>query len=122
MPGKVADASVLGALIFQEPRSQEAMALLSHGPIYAPTLLSYELASIARKKILKQPNDRLKIFGALRIGLAMDITWVEADAAALAELSLDLKVTAYDAAYLWVARRLGAQLATFDERLKSAAA
>lgn len=51
MPGKVADASVLGAVVFGEPRAAEARSLLAGADLYEPVLLAYELASIARKKI-----------------------------------------------------------------------
>lgn len=121
MPGKVADASVVAALVFQEPRAEEAVALLREGPLYAPELLAYELASIARKKAIAHPQDRARIMEALRAGLDLELEWTGVDAVDVAELALDLGVTAYDAAYLWVARRFGARLATFDEKLKKAA-
>lgn len=54
MPDKVADASVLAAVIFREPRSDEARALLSGAELCEPLLLAYELTSIARKKALQQ--------------------------------------------------------------------
>lgn len=50
MPGKVADASVLGAVVFGEPRATETRLLLAGADLYEPALLAYELASIARKK------------------------------------------------------------------------
>ena len=50
MPVKVADASVLGAVVFGEPRANEARSLIAGADLYEPALLAYELASIARKK------------------------------------------------------------------------
>lgn len=118
MPGRaVADASVLGALFFGEPRAQEARELLKGAELFEPTLLPYELASVARKKILAYPPQRAAIFQALRTGLSLDMRWVDVDQASAVELALETGLTAYDAAYVWVSRLCGAPLLTFDERL-----
>jgi predicted nucleic acid-binding protein len=37
------------------------------------------------------------------------------------DLAVQTQLTAYDAAYLWLARHLGAELVTFDATLKAAA-
>jgi len=121
MAVRVADASILAALIFQEPRRNEAESLLRGADLYAPTLLPYELASIARKKSSKCPGKRPRILEALRNALAMDISLVNTDAVEVAALALDKGLTVYDAAYLWLARSLGAELLTFDHNLRSAA-
>ncbi|MFQ6029538.1 MAG: type II toxin-antitoxin system VapC family toxin [Dehalococcoidia bacterium] len=120
MPGKVVDASVLGALIFNEPRAAEAASLLNDSDLYAPTLLAYELASVARKKILLYPEQREALLQALEIALALDITWVEVDHPAVARLALETNLTTYDASYLYLSRHLNFPLATFDERLGAA--
>jgi predicted nucleic acid-binding protein len=52
MPAKVADASVLAAIAFGEPRASEAIALLDDAALHEPTLLAYELTSVAHKKAL----------------------------------------------------------------------
>ena len=65
----VVDASVFGAVVFNESRSGEAADLLTPRTLAAPGLVRYEMAS------------------------------------------------AYDAAYICVARDLSAPLLTFDERL-----
>ena len=117
MPAKVLDASVLGALIFGEPRAKEALSLLEGAELYAPPLLAYELTSVARKKVLRYPQLREKISKALEIGLSLNINWTEADHAAVLQLALDTGLTTYDASYLYLARSLGVPLLTFDERL-----
>ena len=114
---RVADASVLGALLFQEPRSAEAASLLADRPLFAPDLLAYELASIARKKAMRDPQVRDQIAQALRIGLALDIHWVSVDHSAVVGLALETGLTTYDASYLYVARSLEIPLVTFDEEL-----
>jgi len=117
MPVKVVDASVLGALIFGEPRAEEALSLLKGAELYAPPLLAYELTSLARKKALKYPELREKIFAALKIGLALDIHWAEVDHVEVLRLSLETGLTTCDASYLFLARSLGAPLLTFDKYL-----
>ena len=49
MPAKVADTSVLAALIYGEPQSRQAEVLLAEAELFEPPLLSYELASVCRK-------------------------------------------------------------------------
>jgi predicted nucleic acid-binding protein len=121
MPGKVVDASALGSLIFGEPRAEEARALLRDSELYAPTLLPYELASIARKKIIQYPDQKDGLSQALELGLALDIRWVDVDHLEVLRLALETGLTTYDASYLYVARILGMLLVTFDERLEKIA-
>jgi len=116
----VVDASVLGALLFGEPRAQEALSLLGGSDLYAPTLLDYELTGLARKKALRYPEQREAIFEGLRLGLALDLHRVEVDHEAVLRLALETGLTTYDASYLHLARSLGIPLVTFDERLKAA--
>jgi len=117
---EVVDASVLAALVFAEPRAEEAFTLLHGKRLYAPSLLPYELTSIARKKALRYPDHRDRLLRALDVALAVDIGWVEVDHAAVCRLALDAGVTTYDACYLYVAKSLGVSLITFDERLRAA--
>lgn len=120
MPAKVVDASVLGALLFGERRAQEAFSLLQGAELYAPTLLHYELASIARKKALHYPRQRAELIAALRVGLSLELHQVQVDHEAALRLALDTGLTTYDASYLILARSLGVPLVTFDERLQRA--
>lgn len=119
-PRIVADASILGSLIFREPRAEQARELLKGAELIEPTILPYELASVARKKILKYPQQRSAIFQALRLGLSLDMRWVEVDQITVVELALEKGLSTYDASYLWVSRLCGAPLLTFDERLGAA--
>ena len=120
MVAEVVDASVLGAFLFQEPRAEEAASLLEHAELFAPELLAYELASIARKKTLNHPELREQILQALQVGLSLDIHWLRVDHVAVVELALQTELTTYDASYLHVARTLDLPLVTFDEQLESA--
>ena len=117
---KVIDASVVGALAFGEPRAEEALSLLEGARLYAPVLLDYELASIARKKALRYPERRGELLQALELALSLDIRRVDVDHLAAVELSLQTGLTTYDATYLHLARAMGVPLVTFDERLARA--
>ncbi len=117
---KVADASLLGAVVFGEPRGEEAFLLLDGAELHEPTLLAYELASIARKKIVSYPEQAEAVFDALSLSLSMDVEWVEVDHPGVVNLAIQTGLTTYDASYLYLARKLGATLVTFDRRLRAA--
>jgi len=120
MAVRVADASVLAAIAFGEPRAEEAAGLLSDALLHEPPLLPYELTNIARKKILQYPDQAEIIAQALDLVLALDIQWVEVDQGATLRLAVETGITPYDAAYLYVARSLGVPLVTFDSGLRGA--
>ena len=118
MPVKVADASVVAALVFGEPEAGEAATLLSDAELVAPSLLKFELANTAWKKATRHPEKASLIAAGLRLALELDIRYVDVDHEAVLDLALEKDLTAYDASYLWLARTLKAPLATFDTRLK----
>ena len=120
MPGKVADASLLGAVVFGEPRAEEAASLIGEADLYEPTLLAYELASIARKKIVSNPEQRDVLLQALMMSLSMNISWSEVNQLEVLNLALATGLTTYDASYLYLAKNLGLDLVTFDQRLQAA--
>ena len=117
MAGSVADASVLAALIFNEPRSAEAADLIGSTRLHEPAFLASELSSVCRKKIQLYPELRAPLLASLEIGLSMDMEWVEVDHVAVVETALETGLTTYDAAYLWLARALDLPLLTFDAHL-----
>ena len=114
---KVVDASVLGALVFSEPRAGEAAALLEGAEIYAPKLMAYELTHIAQKKSAQFPAHINAIQEALEIALLMDIRWLDVSHMAVLRVALETGLTTHDASYLYLSRLLGADLATFDDKL-----
>lgn len=120
MGARVVDASILGALVFGEPRAEEARRSLQPGPLFAPTLLSYELVSIARKKTMQQPEDAETIARALHLGLALDVTLIDPDHASVLQRALTTGLSTHDASYLELAHRLNIPLVTFDDRLAAA--
>jgi predicted nucleic acid-binding protein len=117
MPAKVVDASIIAAWCFREPRAESAMRILRDSELYAPLLLAYELTSIARSKAIAYPEKADVLEEALQMAFAIPIYWSEVDHLAVLHLALDTNLTTYDACYLYLARKLGIPLATFDQKL-----
>ena len=122
----VVDASVVAKWIIPgEPWEEEANNLkgaIVSGRVeaYAPTILTYELASVllkaVRRGVLKSDDgiEALKAVGSLGISLA-PVLWEEV--AEVFEVVISTSLTIYDAAYLWLSKKLDAPLVTADEKL-----
>ena len=117
MPDRVVDASVFAAASFREPRQREAERLIAGVRLFAPTLLRYEMANIAVKKISDAPQQRETLVESLQRFLRLNIDFREVDCRQVVELATLTGLTAYDASYLFVARELGMPLLTFDAQL-----
>ncbi len=117
----VVDASALGALVFGEPEAEKIAALLSDGPLVAPALLTFELASICLKKIKARPAQRALIIEAFDYTEELQIEYVDMDHVSVIALAEETGLTTYDASYLWLARELHGDLVTLDKRLQRAA-
>jgi predicted nucleic acid-binding protein len=61
----VVDASALGAIAFGEPEGETVAAHLIGETLLAPTLIDYEIASIASKKVRAHPELAAQIQAAL---------------------------------------------------------
>lgn len=120
MPDRVVDASVLAAVIFQEPRAEEADTLIEGAQLQAPQLLLYELTHVAQKKSFQYPDQRRAFEQSLETALSMNIRWREVDHLAVLELALETELSTYDASYLYLAQALGLPLVTFDQQLQAA--
>jgi predicted nucleic acid-binding protein len=121
MPDRVVDASVLGALFFREQRADEAEAYVAGHQLFEPTLLAYEMASVALKKSKLTPTHADRIRDALTRALSADVRWADVDQPAVLDLALGTGLSSYDATYLYVAQTLQLPLVTFDRRLQVAA-
>jgi predicted nucleic acid-binding protein len=121
MSARVADASVMAAVIFKEPEEAQARQMLLDAEVHAPILLAFELASIARTKIVRYPGSREDFLSALDEVADLDIVWEEVDQTAIVQLALDTGLSTYDASYLFLARKLRLPLITFDRKLAAAA-
>ena len=115
----VADCSVLAAVLFDEPNRDVAMQALAGKDLFAPELIADELVSVAIKKSRHGLDDVVR--QALVDFTELELTRCRTDIHAQWRLALKYELSAYDAAYLWLAAELGAPLATFDARLGGAA-
>ncbi|HVR49446.1 MAG TPA: type II toxin-antitoxin system VapC family toxin [Pseudorhodoferax sp.] len=119
LPPLVVDCSVLAGLLFQEAWERQAGDAIEARTLHAPHLLATELTSVALKK------HRLGMRDIASDGLAafaqLDIALHEVQPAQVLALAIRYQLSAYDAAYLWLAAELKAPLATFDARLGTAA-
>lgn len=118
-PPLVVDCSVLAGVLFQEDWQQVALQTLQGRSLKAPQLLAIEIASVALKKHRRGGAD------IARDGLALladlDVALFAVPTLEVYDLALRYQLSAYDAAYLWLAADLKAPLATFDEKLGTAA-
>ncbi|MGE0800114.1 MAG: type II toxin-antitoxin system VapC family toxin [Lautropia sp.] len=120
-PLLVVDASVLAAVLFQEATASAAQALIHGRALHAPALLDFELANVASSKARRGLTDRDAAGAALDALSMLDLIRHPAPPASLLRLAARYGLSAYDAAYLWLAEALPAPLATFDARLGEAA-
>jgi predicted nucleic acid-binding protein len=117
----VVDASVVVAFSFRESAQDRAAAFLYSRALHAPSLLDYELASVALRKVRHENLSGADVAQGLIVVTDLAIQRHPSDPARLIELARRYSLTAYDAAYLALAEELGALLTTFDQRLAKAA-
>lgn len=122
MRARVVDASALGALVFGEPKAEEVAKAIGDGPMVAPALLWFELASICLRKIKAHPQQEDRILRAFDLASHLAIQIVEVDHLAVVELARETGLTTYDASYLWLAQHLQGELITLDKRMRGAKA
>jgi predicted nucleic acid-binding protein len=122
MAVKVVDASALAALLYDEPEAGAVADRLENGNLVAPPLLTSEIASVCLKKLRSNPQQREALLAAFALYARMPIEIVEVDHADAVQLAEAFGLSSYDAAYLWLATTLAAELVTLDRRLQTAGA
>ena len=95
---------------------------LDGAELVAPTLLSFELANVCLTKCRRHPDLREALLAAFQLRGRLGIAETAVDHEDVLELALRSGLTAYDASYLLLARKLGAELVTLDEALTRAGA
>jgi predicted nucleic acid-binding protein len=113
----VVDASAIAAIVFGEPDGDTIAAQLEDGTLVAPALIDYELASIGWKKLRRHPDRAGEMLASLARVRGLAITRVATPVMDVVTLALRTGLTAYDAAYLWVALSRDAELVTLDRQL-----
>jgi predicted nucleic acid-binding protein len=119
---KVVDASAIAAIVFDELTKEVTVARLRGAMLYAPALLTFEVANVALKKIRGRPAEREALIAAHGKLDQLDILYHEVDLRAAITLAERTSLTLHDACYLWLARELDVELVTLDVRLERAAA
>ncbi|MEX1022447.1 MAG: type II toxin-antitoxin system VapC family toxin [Dehalococcoidia bacterium] len=119
---RVVDASALIAVGYMEPRAAMVEDLLGDHELHAPALLSYEWANVAARKMSEHPGRVEELRGQARMLGERTVTLHDVDVLAVIDLAHETGLTAYDAAYLWLAEALGADLVTLDGLLARVAA
>ncbi len=118
-PPLVVDCSTLAGMVFSEPWRDQALQRIDGRSLNAPYLLDIEIISVALKKN-RRGDPNLAVVG-MQTYATMDIKLHAVKPQEVLVLALRYQLSAYDASYLWLAAELKCPLATFDEKLASAA-
>jgi predicted nucleic acid-binding protein len=116
----VVDASALAALLFGERSGPEVAERLDGRALFAPTLLRYEVARVCLRKAREEPEKERELRKALGLLPSLGVQEVQIPPEGLVDVARSTGLTAYDAAYLWLARELEVELVTLDVRLEVA--
>ena len=120
MTDKVVDASAVVALLFDELTRDKVASRLRGASLHAPSLIAFEVANACLKKMRARPAERQALFDAFSFFDTLAISQDAIDFGEAIVLAERTKLSLYDASYLWLARALGAELVTLDEKLARA--
>lgn len=120
MPAKVVDASALAALLFGEPEAETVASQLENNTLAAPAVLPFEMASVCLKKLRRHTEQREAILTAYALMDRLAIEYFQVQLSEVIALAERSKLTVYDAAHLWLAQSLRAELVTLDASLAKA--
>lgn len=121
MPDKVIDASVMAALVFGEPEAEAIADRIRGASLHAPLLIDFEVASVCLKKLRQYSKQRTAVLAGHALAGQMAVRRHSVDTQEIVLMAEQTKLTTYDAAYLWLAGSLGAELVTLDKRLSRVA-
>lgn len=117
----VVDASALGAIAFDDQHANEVVARLKGEALHAPSLFQLEITNATLSRCRRAPELAEGFIVGLRKVLDMPIAIHAVDPLAVFALAVETGLTAYDGAYLWLSRELGAPLVSLDTQLLAAA-
>ena len=123
--GLVLDSSIVGCWCFPDETSPVAAAALAAAAVeqvVVPAIWWFEVRNLL---LTGERHDRIDPIATARFLADLEMMSIEIDRAPVSEVALALarthRLTIYDAAYLELARRFGARLATLDRKLATAA-
>jgi predicted nucleic acid-binding protein len=120
MADTVIDASALAAVLFREPEGETVLDRCHGLVLRAPSLLDYEMANICLVKQRRYPDLAPKLISQFADYGKLALVREQVHIHSVRELAERTGLTAYDAAYLWLAGRHGCTLTTLDKKLDQA--
>ena len=119
MTDKIVDASAVVALLFNEVTCEAIVGRLSGATLHAQSLLGFEVANACMKKMRAAPGEREALLNFSLLD-ELSIAPEAIDLRAAIALAERMKLSVYDACYLWLAATLDAELVTLDDKLARA--
>ena len=107
-------------MLFNELKREQIAARLRNATLGAPSLIGFEVANACLKKIRAAPAEREALVEAFSLLDALSISLEAVDLGGAIALAERMKLSLYDASYLWLAHARGAELVTLDDRLARA--
>lgn len=118
----VSDASAVAELLLARPHADAVRAALApHAELHVPEHFHVEVLSVLRRYSIRRELSERR--SAVALAALEDLRTVRYPVMEMADIVWDLRagLTAYDAAYLALARRLDVNLITLDNGLAAAA-
>lgn len=115
----VVDACAIAAMLFDEPARDTIRSRIRGAVLHAPRLIEFELANVCSKKARRDPINRDRYILALGVLPAFDLQLQDVDIPVVAALAVGRNISAYDAAYYWLAKTRDLALVTLDARLQA---
>ena len=106
-------------MLFGEAEVEAVTASLG-GPFDRPTLLGFQLASVRLTEVRRHSALREAWRAGVRLADHLALETVAVDHGAAPDLAEATGLTAYDASYLSLARRMGGKLVKLDRKLAAA--
>lgn len=107
-------------MVFSEPGADVTAARLGNARLIAPVLLDVEFTNICPMKYRRKIVSRDGITKAQSLRALFTIDLLLVDESQIFDLADATGLTAYDASYLWLARKHRAELVTLDKQLAAA--
>lgn len=115
----IESSAVVDALV-DEPANAELLALLADADLHAPDLLDFEVASALRGHSLGGRLDQVRLDAAIEDFTAFTVERHQMTHMIGHVLDVRYNFTAYDAAYVVLAKAIDAPLVTADAKLTEA--